>query len=74
MSDYTESEKREVAAIREEAVAYMVGVNPLADHYAAIAHFVMRKLREDRGYDFTAAEAAMRAALTACSDRPQQGK
>lgn len=57
MDDYTEAEKQEFERIRGELAIHMVSVHPLADYYAAVAHFVMRKLREDRGFDFRAAEA-----------------
>jgi len=57
MSDYSEAEEAEFTKIRGEAAAYMSVVHPLSDHYASLAHFVMRKLREERGYDFQAAEA-----------------
>lgn len=57
MTDYSAAEQVEHTKIRAEAFNYMAGVHPLSDHYSAVAHFVMRKLREERGYDFRAAEA-----------------
>jgi hypothetical protein len=55
--DYTPEEQAEFERIRAECVAHSAATHPLSDHYASIAHFVMRKLREERGYDFRAAEA-----------------
>ena len=57
MSDYSKAEHEEFERIRTEFYKHHAGVHPLADFYASVAHFVMRKLREERGYDFRAAEA-----------------
>jgi hypothetical protein len=65
MSDYTEAEQAEMLRIREEYALHSSATHPLADHYSSVAHFVMRKLREERGYDFKAAEARrLRARLS----------
>lgn len=57
MTDYTEAEKAEHLKIRSECAIYMTACHPQSDHYSMMAHFVMRKLREERGFDFLAAEA-----------------
>ena len=69
MSDYTEAEQAEWAKVRAEVFNYMAAAHPLSDHYAMLAHFVMRKLREERGYDFRAAEARQLRARLAEIDR-----
>ena len=57
IGDYSEDETEEFHRIRGEVAIHQQATHPLADHYASIAHFVMRKLREERGFDFRAAEA-----------------
>lgn len=57
MTDYSRDEAAEHQAIMLDAMKFMLAQGQMQDRYACIAHFVMKKLRQERGYDFQAAEA-----------------
>lgn len=54
---------------RHLSFIYRQGFSPLADFHAMVAHFVMQKLRQERGYDFQAVEARKLRARLAEIDR-----
>ena len=69
MSDYTKAEQAEFERLCVEVQAHQMATHPMMDSNASIAHFIMRKLREERGYDFRAAEIDRLRARLAEIDR-----